>query len=110
MHNQRSPVETRRADGLPRLPRPGDAVYGIEDAARSMIPVSKMCPGANGDAASRASTHNFLLTLVAENLAEFSVQAHRFLRGLIHHFHPAPSVCGQLSLGHQVGGLNDRLQ
>ena len=50
------------------------------------------------------------LALGAQNFPEFAVDHDRFLGSLVHHFHPAARVCGQLGLGNQVGCLQNGLE
>src|SRR5882724_4232601 len=47
------------------------------------------------------------LALGAEDLSQFAVNRDRFLGGLVHHFHPAPSVFGELGLRHEIGSLQN---
>src|SRR5882672_3610173 len=47
------------------------------------------------------------LALRAQDLAKFAVNRDRFLRGLVHHFHPAPGFLGELGLRHEISGLQN---
>jgi hypothetical protein len=48
-----------------------------------------------------------VLALGAEDLSKLAINRDRFLGGLVHHFHPAPGICGEFGLRHEIGGLQN---